>query len=393
SHKIHSLRACLLVYYASRGKIIPRQYQLEANNALEDRRDTRRLGVGSGKTLCQIIPNPMHPCTTSMSIFPLERLQMLQAAEFHRWGIDAVCINEDTPNYKDLWERIEKGQFQHLIVQPQQQRSYNGHLTRLARLINNTQFAKTIARVHIDEVHFHYIAGLPRHGLPAFRPAWGSLNELRLRLPKNTPLQALSGTLPPHIKAAVIDHLNFDPSTFLSLKLSTNRSDKTYATHHIVGSLSDFRNLDFLISSPYTPPRKTVVYHDDAQQCTDASTHLYKRLHLLNTGIVRHHHAGMSKAYLKAVFDDFSRPDGICQILNGTDMIDYGVPQHQVTSLQRAGRGGRRGQASVYLLMAEPWAYTISLDTLDPLSTDPDRPISGRLLKNARKIAHTGLAM
>ncbi|KAJ7742644.1 hypothetical protein B0H16DRAFT_1323342 [Mycena metata] len=85
-----------------------------------------------------------------------------------------------------------------------------------------SRFAKLISRVHIDEVHFHSIAGLPRYSLPPFRPAWGVLNELGLRFPKGTPVQALSGTLPPHIKAAVIEHLNFNPSTFPSLKLSTN---------------------------------------------------------------------------------------------------------------------------------------------------------------------------
>ncbi|KAJ7477886.1 hypothetical protein B0H11DRAFT_1917045 [Mycena galericulata] len=43
--------------------------------------------------------------------------------------------------------------------------------------------------------------------------------------------------------------------------------------------------------------------------------------------------------------------------------------------------------------MAEPWAYTSSLDTVDPESNDPDRPISGRLRKHSRKPARAGLAM
>jgi hypothetical protein len=43
--------------------------------------------------------------------------------------------------------------------------------------------------------------------------------------------------------------------------------------------------------------------------------------------------------------------------------------------------------------MAEPWAYTASLDAVDPESNDPDRPISGRLTKLSRKPARAGLAM
>ncbi|KAJ7938931.1 hypothetical protein B0H13DRAFT_2542774 [Mycena leptocephala] len=48
---------------------------------------------------------------------------------------------------------------------------------------------------------------------------------------------------------------------------------------------------------------------------------------------------------------------------------------------------------SVYLVMAEPWAYTSSLDAVDPESIDPDCPISGRLTKHSRKPARAGLAM
>ncbi|KAF7337279.1 P-loop containing nucleoside triphosphate hydrolase protein [Mycena sanguinolenta] len=343
-----------------------------------------------------------------MTISPLKRLQILQAAEFETWGIRTMSINEDTPNDKALWEKIKTGYFQHLIVQPEQLKSFRGHMPRLARLLHVPQFTKTISRVHFDEIHFHHTAGLPHYGLPAFRPAWGSLNELTLRLPKGTPIQALSGTLPPHIKAAVIDHLNFDPATFLSLKLSSNRPNIIYCTHRIVGSLSDFRNLDFLVSIPFTRLLKVVIYHDDTQQCSDAANYTDNRLplHLRKTGIVRHYHSGMSKEYLKQVFDDFSNPNGVCKILHATEgvstglhvddidaVVDYGVPQHKTTAQQRAGRCGRRGQLAVYLAMAEPWAYTVSLDAVDPENKDPDQPISGRLLKNAKKRERAGLAM
>ncbi|KAJ7187711.1 hypothetical protein GGX14DRAFT_330175, partial [Mycena pura] len=52
---------------------------------------------------------------------------------------------------------------------------------RLARLMNGHSFAKKIARVHIDEAHFHVTAGLPHYGLSAFRPAWGALNNVSRR--------------------------------------------------------------------------------------------------------------------------------------------------------------------------------------------------------------------
>ncbi|KAJ7639894.1 hypothetical protein B0H17DRAFT_1149183 [Mycena rosella] len=114
----------------------------------------------------------------------------------------------------------------------------------------------------------------------------------------------------------------------------------------------------------------------------------------------------MSTEYLTQLFDDFSNSTGVCKILHATEgastgldvgdivaVVDYGCPQNKLTGLQRGGRCGRRGQMSVYLVMAEPWAYTASLETIDPNSNDPDRPISGRLLKNSKKPARAGLAM
>ncbi|KAJ7233634.1 P-loop containing nucleoside triphosphate hydrolase protein, partial [Mycena rebaudengoi] len=144
------------------GRIVPRQYQLEALNAVAHRQHcVVDSGTGSGKTLCQILLNLLYPDTTSMTVSPLKRLQILQAAEFERWGIRTIYINEDTPSDTNLWDKIRDGYFQHLIVQPEQLRTHQGHLPRLARLLSVPRFVKTIARVHIDEAHNHYTAGLP----------------------------------------------------------------------------------------------------------------------------------------------------------------------------------------------------------------------------------------
>ncbi|KAJ7704873.1 hypothetical protein B0H17DRAFT_1175425 [Mycena rosella] len=392
-YKTIAIRASILVYIASNKKIVPRQYQLEASNAMAHGLDsTVDSGTGSGKTLCQIILNLLFPKTTSITISPLKRLQILQAAEFTRWGIRTICINEDTPSDVELWNNIRDGYFQHLIVQPEQLKMFQGHLPRLARLLNTPKFVKTIACVHIDEAHTHHSAGLAHHGLPPFRPAWDPSTS--------------SGYV--YQRAAVVEHLNFNPKTFISLKLSSNRPNIVYATHRIVGSLKDFRNLDFLIAVPFTRLLKCIILHDDTQQSADAASYLDKRLpaNLSNSGIVMHYHGGMSKDYLTQVFDDFSNPNGICKILNAAEgastgldvedivaVVDYGVSQIKGTALQRGGRCGRRGQHSVYLVMAEPWAYSASLDAAGTDSSDPDRPISGRLAKNAEKPARAGLAM
>jgi hypothetical protein len=94
-----------------------------------------------------------------------------------------------------------------------------------------------------------------------------------------------------------------------------------YATHRIVGSLSDFRNLDFLIAEPFT--LKCLIFHDNTQQCSDAALYHESKLpqHLSKSGFVRHYHSGMSKDYLTQVFDDFSNENGECKLLHATEGV------------------------------------------------------------------------
>ena len=43
-----------------------------------------------------------------------------------------------------------------------------GRLPRLAILVRNQHFQKRLKHIHVDEAHFIYLAGLPRHGNTAF---------------------------------------------------------------------------------------------------------------------------------------------------------------------------------------------------------------------------------
>ena len=201
----------------------------------------------------------------------------------------------------------------------------SGHLPRLAHLIQQDRlFRKRIIQVHVDEAHFIYTTGVELYGLPAFRPAWGQLGEFCIKLGKGVVFQALSGTQPAHIKKTIINRLLFDEKNLCSIKLSSNQPNMGYATHAIVGNLSDFRNLDFLVPDPYPDNfqlSKTLVFHDNLDECTAAVVYLNDRLPkpLRSKGLVKHYHGGMSKEYLTLVYDDFQQPDGACRILHATE--------------------------------------------------------------------------
>ena len=279
--------------------------------------------------------------------------------------------------------------FSALLVQPEQLFMIAGQLPRLGRLMQDRAFVKLIKRMHVDEAHCIYSAGMDHYGLPAFRDAWGRLAEFRIKLGKGVPVQALSGTQPPHIKKAIIEQLLFDETKLCSIKLSSNRANTVYAMHPIVGELSDFRNLDFLV--PENCPEdiclsKTIVFHDDSDEASKAALYIDRRLPvcLQNKGIVQHYHGGMSKDYLTEVYDDFKKADGVCRILHATEgastacsfffffsfisdlstqgldiadintVVQYGITRDVPTTLQRGGRGGRTPSAeAIFLIMYE----------------------------------------
>ncbi|KAF8124050.1 P-loop containing nucleoside triphosphate hydrolase protein [Boletus edulis] len=288
---------------------------------------------------------------------------------------------------------------------------YNGHLPRLARLIRQDQsFNKKISRVHVDEAHNIYTAGLAHHGEDAFRPAYGKLGEFRILLPKGTPFQALSATLPHHILAAVKEQLLIT-SDCLEMKLSSNRPNITYATLPLVGGLRNFRNFNILLPHEFHPPMiipKTLIFHDCKQDATNAATYVDARLphHLQNLGIVKHYHSDMSPEYLQQTFEDFSSPDGTCRILHATAgastgldirgvliVIQYGICKNMAEAAQRAGRAVRdQGLHGLYLTMIEPWALELSLAGEDGQISDPDKPYAGIVKKTSSKPDRTGYA-
>ncbi len=90
--QITAYRACLLVYVASRAKIVPRAGQIQAALCSIHGKDSIVIApTGWGKTLCIVIPLLLFPGTISMTISPLKRLQMMQVivqipplSDYHR---------------------------------------------------------------------------------------------------------------------------------------------------------------------------------------------------------------------------------------------------------------------------------------------------------------------
>jgi hypothetical protein len=89
------------------------------------------------------------------------------------------------------YKSVQAGTYRVLVVQPEQLRPLGGHVPRLAQIIRHSQFSKLVKRVHVDEAHNIYTAGISLYDQPAFRPAWGHLHLKKMILQHS----AMSSTL------------------------------------------------------------------------------------------------------------------------------------------------------------------------------------------------------
>jgi hypothetical protein len=85
--KSDALCACLIIYALTPTKIVLRAFQLQASISILNGRDTIiTAGTGCRKTLCLLIPLLLHPNMISLTISPLQRLQMMQANNSIRYS-------------------------------------------------------------------------------------------------------------------------------------------------------------------------------------------------------------------------------------------------------------------------------------------------------------------
>jgi superfamily II DNA helicase RecQ len=218
-------------------------------------------------------------------------------------------------------QKILGGYYSIIVVAPESLDSAakDRDAPRIGRAIRQErQFAQRIRQVLIDEAHLIYIDGCARHTRPAYRAAYANLGLLRIFLGTGTPFQALSGTLPPHVKKFVINSLGFG-STYVSITYSSNRPNVTLASRPLLGAASgnDLRNLSFLIP----PKHKGVVFFDNRDLAADAANHL-SSLPLLPPNVrVCVYHSSMSARYLEATFQSFDDPAGDVWILCATASV------------------------------------------------------------------------
>jgi len=200
-------------------------------------------------------------------------------------------------------------------------KSREGHFPRLSLLLRNQRFHKLINRLNVDEVHHVHTAGLPHHGLDAFRPAWGKIDELRAILPRKVKVGAYSATVTSaHILRTI--ELKILRPEYVLIRVTSNRPNTMYSTFEVTKSIDDLRNYDCFLSSPFdlVAQPHVLIFVDNKDLACRISSYLDSRLpqELQKKNIVMHYHSLMSERYLTFAHNCFTQENGPCHIMVAT---------------------------------------------------------------------------
>ncbi len=190
----------------------------------------------------------------------------------------------------------------------------------MGQYLRNPAFRKYVRYFFVDEVHTAHYAGISRYGLPAFRPTWGRLSEIKALFPSSVPWLGMTATCPPHVEAS-IQNLGILAADHQTHRITVNRPNTIYAMHQVKGSIDDVNNYRCLLRDidPITQPRVLVFCRTKGQTRALAKALTeFLPANLRKKGIIRHYHSKMSKRYLRRTHKAFTDPEGACRILFST---------------------------------------------------------------------------
>ena len=187
-------------------------------------------------------------------------------------------------------------------------------------LSRDKKFTKRLDSIYVDEGHSIWAAGIEKYGQPAFRPAYGKLDEWRVIIGTEIPFQVLSATLPPNI-LTIVKEKTLINSNHVFIKISTNRPNITYATRSVNGrGINDLCNIDFVVPDRLDDAsqlHKAIIFFDSKDQILAAFYHLESRFpsKLQGRGIIKIYHGEMSRDFLQDAYASFENPEGVAKIL------------------------------------------------------------------------------
>ena len=193
----------------------------------------------------------------------------------------------------------------------------------VANVLRNPEMRTRVLSVVIDEAH------VVSHWGSGFRKKYGTLGVLRALLPKDTPLVAMSATLPDRVQKDVLKKLQFEEKKYTYLNLGNDRPNVSLVVRSIQNTIGSYTDLDFLIPREVheaSEVKKTFIYSDNITVGSDMMEHLYEIGPEIfrDAGIICTYSSAFSSKYRREVMDLFKA--GVVKILICTDaagMVRY----------------------------------------------------------------------
>lgn len=315
----------------------PRTFQVDAIRAQLQRKDVViHAGTGSGKTAVAAGPHAYDEVEgmVTFMVSPLIALQQEQVETFtNEFGLKATAINSVNGGCTteimrvgehSVWpltcknspflrlQKVCNGDWQIVIISPEMMLSKKF----IRNVIRNKELAHRVLSVVVDEAH------VVSHWGSGFRKRYASLGILRALLPKNTPMVAMSATLPARVRHDVLRKLQYS-ANYLDLNVGNDRPNVSLIVRAIEHPMNTFQDLAFLIPNGVKDPKeikKTFIYADDVSAGADIEDFLYSRCpeewRYLGVTILPYS-AAFSNEYRAAVMTLFRT--GVVRILVCTD--------------------------------------------------------------------------
>lgn len=183
-------------------------------------------------------------------------------------------------------------------------------------VLRDPEMRSRILSIVVDEAH------VVSHWGSGFRKKYGTLGILRALLPKDTPMVAMSATLPARVRQDVLKKLQFDEKNYTYLNLGNDRPNVSLVVRAIQNTISSYSDLDFLIPRgirEVNDVKKCFIYADNITAGSDMMEHLYEigPEGFREAGIIRTYSAAFSAKYRREVMELFKA--GHIRILICTD--------------------------------------------------------------------------
>lgn len=392
------VRACLTrILSHNRAERIPRDEQVRTlRRLIFNRSDVLLIArTGFGKSIIFHAYSLLTRKIT-LQLVPLNKLGEEQLSDIRKLsGAKPCLLNEKTRTAeRRLIERIEKGEFTHVLLGPEQASS-----RPFRRALKQADFQARIGLVAIDEVHLVM-------QWETFRPAFTMLGQLRTILHQDIVWFGCTATLDALAEDRVLKTAGFRRignrrNETTVIRTSVDRPDISISLVQIPRfKLTAWDTLYFLLrdavnDSRATPQRipKTIVFIDGRRKLQAAAVWMMETLVQMSTSfssggrysdaasedglcvmdIVHVFTANVSDFDREATYNEFRKPTSRVRIVFATTTLGMGINIADVALVvthhipisrslgdlwQRLGRGGRgEGQTSQAIVMLPYWLF------------------------------------